>query len=152
MAAAEGWQANLIRDPDKAVQLAGSAKRVAVLGIKTSDKASQPAYFVPQYLQEHGVEVVPVPVYYPDVQEILGQKVYRRVQDVPGSIDVVDVFRRPQDLHQHLDDILAAKPKAVWLQSGISNADFEQQVAQAGIKVVADRCLKVDRSMAQSRL
>ena len=67
-----------------------------------------------------------------------------------GEIHILDVFRRPQDLPGHLDDILAAKPKVVWLQSGISNPEFEQQLADAGIMVVADRCLKVDHQAAAS--
>jgi uncharacterized protein len=62
-----------------------------------------------------GYDVVPVPVYYPDVVEILGRRVYRSLQDVPGSIDLVNVFRRPRDIPPHVTDILAAKPRAVWL-------------------------------------
>eukprot|EP00882_Tetradesmus_deserticola_P012738 GHRQ01013499.1.p2 GENE.GHRQ01013499.1~~GHRQ01013499.1.p2 ORF type:complete len:156 (+),score=69.91 GHRQ01013499.1:475-942(+) len=144
----ESWRTNLIRDPVIIQQLALQAKRVAVLGIKTEDKASQPAFFVPAYLQAAGVEVVPVPVFYPDVTHILGQQVYRKVADVPGEIDILDVFRKPSDIPQHLDDILAAAPKAVWLQSGISHPAVEEQLARAGIKVVSDRCLKVDHQQA----
>jgi predicted CoA-binding protein len=65
-----------------------------------------------------------------------------------GEIDILDVFRRPQDLSEHLEDIIKAKPKVVWLQSGITNAEFEQQLAEAGIKVIANRCLKVDHQAA----
>lgn len=144
----EAWRSNLIRDSAAIQQLALQAKRVAVLGIKTEDKASQPAFFVPAYLQSAGVEVVPVPVFYPDVTHILGQQVYRRVADVPGEIDILDVFRKPSDIPQHLDDILAAAPKAVWLQSGITHTQVEETLARAGIKVVSDRCLKVDHQQA----
>ena len=89
-------------------------------------------------------EVVPVPVYYPDVTRILGQTVYRRLVDVPGRIDLVDVFRRPKDLAAHLDDILAARPRAVWLQQGIRDDAFARRLAADGIDVVQDRCLMVD--------
>ena len=130
-------------EADVARLLAG-VKRVAVLGIKTEAQAGQPAFYVPQALQDAGVEIVPVPVYYPDATEILGQKVYRKLADVPGSIDVVDVFRRPQDLEQHVEDILACRPKAVWLQSGIRHDGVARRLSAAGIQVVQDRCLMVD--------
>ena len=125
------------------LRVAREAKRVAVLGIKTERQSSQPAFYVPEYLHDAGVEVVPVPVYYPEVTEILGAKVYRHVADVPGDIDIVDVFRRSQDLPPHLPDLLAKKPKCVWLQSGIRDDAFAQELAQAGIDVVQDECLMV---------
>lgn len=119
-------------------------KRVAVLGIKPETRAGQPAFSVPQYLQSTGIDVVPVPVYYPDVERILGQPVYRRLVDVPEAVDCVDVFRRPQDLMPHLDDIVAKKPPLVWLQLGIRNDAFAGKLTDAGIDVVQDRCLLVD--------
>jgi uncharacterized protein len=95
---------------------------------------------------------VPVPVYYPEVTEILGRKVYRRLADVPGELDLVDVFRRPQDLEGHVEDLIAKKPKAVWFQSGIRNDAVARRLAEAGIQVVQDRCLMVDhRRYAKQR-
>jgi len=135
---------NLITDESGIAQVARGSKRVAVLGIKTEEKADQAAYYVPKYLVEAGVEVVPVPVYYPEATEILGRKVYRKLADVPGEIDLVDVFRRPQDIDQHVDDIIAKKPKAVWFQLGITNDRAALLLAAAGIKVVQNRCLMVD--------
>lgn len=119
-------------------------RRVAVLGIKTEEQSDQPAFYVPEYLHSVGLEVVPVPVYYPEVKEILGSPVYRRLVDIPGELDLVDVFRRPKDLEAHMDDILAKKPKAVWLQAGIRNDALADRLAAAGIDVVQDRCLMVD--------
>jgi uncharacterized protein len=119
-------------------------RRIAVLGIKTEAQAGQPSFDVPKYMAAAGLEVVPVPVYYPEAKEILGQKVYRRLQDIPGDIDLVDVFRRPSDLEQHLPDILAKKPKAVWFQLGIRNDAVAEKLAAAGIDVVQDRCLMVE--------
>ena len=118
--------------------------RVAVLGIKTEAQAGQPAFDVPEYLAAAGLDVIPVPVYYPEVKTILGQPVYRRLQDIPGEIDLVDVFRRPTDLEQHVADILAKKPKAVWFQQGIRNDKVADALAAAGIDVVQDRCLMVE--------
>jgi predicted CoA-binding protein len=139
----------LITNDAGILAIARGAKRVAVLGIKTEQQAGQPAFYVPQYLQQAGVEVIPVPVYYPDAKEILGAKVYRRVQDVPGAIDILDVFRRPQDLHTHLDDVIAKKPSVVWLQSGIEDDDFAAALTAQGIDVVQDRCLMVEHRRAR---
>ncbi|MGH7765967.1 MAG: CoA-binding protein, partial [Candidatus Binatia bacterium] len=122
----------------------------AVLGIKTERQASQPAFYVPAYLHGAGFEVIPVPVYYPDVTEILGKKVYRRLVDIPGEIDLVDVFRRSHDIRPHVDDMLAKKPKAVWFQSGIRNDAAAERLARAGIKVVQDRCLMVEHRKASA--
>lgn len=117
---------------------------MAVLGIKTAAAAAAPAYYVPAALLRWGVEIIPVPVYYPEATEILGQPVFRRVADIPGAVDVVDVFRRPADLPAHLPDLLAARPRAVWLQEGIRHAGVAETLARAGILVVQDRCLMVD--------
>jgi uncharacterized protein len=136
------WQDNLINSADKLRELLAETRRVAVLGIKT--ESYQPACYVPDYLVRAGLEIIPVPVYYPEVTEILGRKVYRKLSDIPGEIDLVDVFRRSQDIDQHTDDILAKKPKAVWFQSGIRNDEVAARLAQAGIKVVQDRCLMVE--------
>ncbi len=119
-------------------------RRVAVLGIKTEEQSDQPAFYVPEYLRSVGLDVVPVPVYYPEVKEILGSPVYRRLVDIPGELDLVDVFRKPKDLEAHMDDILAKKPKAVWFQAGIRNDALADRLAAAGIDVVQDRCLMVD--------
>ena len=132
----------LERDDDIGALLART-RRVAVLGIKTAE-TMQPAYYVPEYAQRAGYEIVPVPVYYPEVKEILGAPVYRKLVEVPGPIDMVDVFRRPKDLAMHLDDILAKRPKSVWLQLGIRDDAFAAKLADAGIEVVQDRCLLVE--------
>jgi len=138
------WEQNLVEDEAGVERVVKSAKRVAVLGIKTEQQSGQPAFYVPDYLVRAGVEVVPVPVYYPDVTHILGKPVFRRLVDVPGELDLVDVFRRPQDIDVHVDDIIAKKPRAVWFQSGIRNDAAAQKLAKAGIQVVQDRCLMVD--------
>ena len=138
------YEQNLIEDEAGIRAVVQASKRVAVLGIKTEQHDGQPAFYVAQYLESAGVDVVPVPVYYPDVTHILGKPVFRRLVDIPGDLDLVDVFRRPQDIEQHVDDILAKKPKAVWFQSGIRNDAAAEKLARAGIKVVQDRCLMVD--------
>jgi predicted CoA-binding protein len=138
------WQDNLIVAPAQIRALILQTKRIAVLGIKTAAQADQPAYYVPEYLVGAGFELVPVPVYYPEVKEILGRKVFRKLTDIPDEIDLVNVFRRSHDIPAHLDDLLAKTPMAVWFQSGIRNDVVAEQLARAGIKVVQDRCLMVE--------
>jgi predicted CoA-binding protein len=136
---------HLLTDVAAIDALLAHTHRVAVLGIKTEAQAGQPAYDVPLYLATTaGFEVVPVPVYYPEVTTLLGQPVYRRLADIPGDIDLVDVFRRAKDLDAHVDDILAKRPRAVWLQLGIRNDAVAERLAAAGIDVVQSRCLMVD--------
>lgn len=136
------WKAHLIEDDAGIARVLAYTKRIAVLGIKV--EPHQPAHFVPAYAQNAGYEIVPVPVYYPEVTEILGEKVYRKLVDIPGEIDLVDVFRRPHAIPQHVDDIIAKKPRAVWFQAGIRNDEAAEKLARAGIDVVQDRCLKVE--------
>lgn len=136
------WRSHLIEDDDGISRLLGDTRRVAVLGIKM--EAWQPAYYVPHFTQRIGLTVVPVPVYYPEAKEILGQPVYRRVSDVPGDVDMVNVFRRSRDIPPHLDDIIAKKPKSVWFQLGIRNDAAAETLARAGIDVVQDRCLMIE--------
>jgi predicted CoA-binding protein len=138
------WRQNLLEDEARIGDLVRSTRRVAVLGIKTEKQSDQAAFYVPRFLASAGVEVIPVPVYYPEVTEILGARVYRKVADVPGPIDIVDVFRRPQDVAAHVDDLLAKKPRAVWLQLGIRDDASAERLARAGVLVVQDRCLMVE--------
>ncbi|MFN2383137.1 MAG: CoA-binding protein [Gemmatimonadota bacterium] len=145
------WREHLVEEVDRVKGLLVSSKRVAVLGIKPEKKRDQPAFYVAEYLAAQGYDVIPVPVYFPEVTEILGRPVYRRVADVPGSIDIVDVFRRPQDIPPHVDDILAARPKAVWFQLGIRHAAAAEQLARAGIQVVQDRCMLADHQRMLGR-
>ena len=138
------WQQNLITKDADILELARSSHRVAVLGIRSEKRADRAAFYVPQYLVSAGVEVVPVPVYEKEVEIILGQKVYRDLVSVPGQIDLVDVFRRSEDIPPHLSDIIAKQPIAVWFQLGIRNDAAAEELAKAGIKVVQDRCLMVE--------
>lgn len=138
------WQKNIIDDEQGMRALLVDTRSIAVLGIKTEAQAGQPAFYVAKYLDTAGFDVIPVPVYFPEVNEILGKRVYRKLTDIPDDVDLVNVFRRSEDVPKHLDDILAKKPKAVWLQLGIRNDAVAEKLAQAGIKVVQNRCLMVD--------
>jgi predicted CoA-binding protein len=136
------WRSHLVSDSAGIARIISETRRIVVLGIKM--EPDQPAYYVPEYAQEAGFEIVPVPVYYPGATEILGRPVYRKVAEVPGEVDLVNVFRRSRDVLPHVEDIIAKKPKAVWMQLGISSAEAAERLARAGIDVVQNRCLMVE--------
>jgi hypothetical protein len=140
----ERWREHLVTDPGEIARIVRESRRIAVLGIKPESRAGAPAFFVPEYMLRHGYDIVPVPVYYPEVVEILGRPVYRSLRDVPGAIDIVNVFRRPRDIPPHVPDILAVRPRVVWLQLGIAHDEAAEALARAGIQVVQDRCLLVE--------
>src|SRR5918997_1934324 len=145
------WKQNLITDEAGLKALLADTRSIAVLGIKTEAQSGQPAFYVASYLNSAGFDVIPVPVYYPDVKEILGKPVYRKVHDIPQAVDRVTVFRRSEDVPPHVDDILAKKPKSVWMQLGIRNDAAAEKLARAGIKVVQNRCLMVDHRRLAGR-
>jgi hypothetical protein len=134
----------IIEDDAGVASLLERTRSIAVLGIKTEAQSFQPSFYVPQYLADAGFEIFPVPVYYPEVKVILGRRVYRSLRDLPQRVDLVDVFRRAADIPPHIDDILGARPRAVWFQSGIRHDVVAARLARAGIDVVQDRCLMVE--------
>jgi predicted CoA-binding protein len=138
----DNWRSHLLETPAQIKRLLENTHRIAVLGIKPDPQ--QPAFYVPEYAQKAGYEIVPVPVYYKELTEMAGEKVYRKLTDIPGDIDMVNVFRRPQDIPPHVDDIIAKKPKSVWFQLGIRNDEAAEKLARAGIDVVQDHCLLVE--------
>src|ERR1051325_5019116 len=96
------WHANLLSTASEIRELILETKRIAVLGMKTEAQSDQPAFYVPNYLFRAGLEIVPVPVYYPEVTTILGLDVYRKLTEIPGEIDLLDVFRRSHDINGHV--------------------------------------------------
>jgi uncharacterized protein len=115
-------------------------KNIAVVGMSNTE--GRPANFVPKYLIENGYNVIPVN---PTTTEILGRKTYPKVSDVPGQVDIIDVFRRLEDVPPVVDD--AIKKKGIWMQSGIYNKDAERKAKENGIDVVYNRCMKVEHSV-----
>jgi predicted CoA-binding protein len=138
------WKTNIVNDAAGIEAILRETKTIAVLGIKPESHAGQAAFYVAAHMAEAGYEIIPVPVYFPELTEILGKPVFRSVASVGRPIDMVNVFRRPADIPPHVDDIIAAKPKSVWFQLGIRNDEAAQRLAEAGIKVVQDRCLMVE--------
>ena len=138
------WQNNLITESKAILDVIRNTKTIAVIGIKPESHSDQPSHYVPAHMAAAGYEIIPVPVYFPDVTEILGKKVFRKVADIGRPVDMVNVFRRPKDIPPHVDDIIAAGPKSVWFQLGIRNDEAARRLAEAGIKVIQDRCLMVE--------
>ena len=135
---------NILTTDEDIREMLEATKTIAVLGIKPESHASQPAFYVPKYMADHGYKIIPVPVYYPEVTEILGEQVYRDLNEIPDEIDLLNVFRRSDDISKHTFEILQKKPKAVWFQLGIRNDEVAERLADAGIKVVQDLCLMVE--------
>jgi len=111
-------------------------KKVVVVGM--SQHPQKDAHLVPKYLAENKYDIIPVNPY---AKEILGKKSYSKISDVPGSIDIVDVFRPSDQVMSIIQDAINKKPKVIWLQEGIHNQEAENLARDAGIKVVFNRCM-----------
>jgi predicted CoA-binding protein len=113
-----------------------SARTIAVVGL--SDKPDRDSHRVAAYLQKAGYRIIPVN---PAVSEVLGEKAYASVRDVPEKVDVVDVFRRPDAVPPIVDDAIAAGAKVVWMQDGIVHNEAAEKARAAGLKVVMSKCM-----------
>lgn len=116
-------------------------KTVAVVGI--SKKEDRDSYRVAAYLKDHGFKIIPIN---PQADEVLGEKCYPALADVPFKVDVVDVFRKPSALGGLADEIIAARPKAAWFQLGVVNNDAARKISDAGIEMVQDLCIKIEHN------
>jgi predicted CoA-binding protein len=115
------------------------ARRIVVVGM--SDDPGRPSHGIGGYLAAHGYEVTPVN---PNHDEVLGQKCYARLSDVPGEIDLVNVFRRPQFCADVTREAIENGAKGVWLQAGIRNEEARKLAEEAGVDFVQDRCIMVE--------
>jgi predicted CoA-binding protein len=114
---------------------------VAVVGL--SSDPHRPSYQVAQYLQEHGYRIVPVN---PGCQEVLGEKCYAGLRDIPFAVEIVDIFRKVEAIPAIVDDAIALGAKVVWMQQGLEEPHAARKAKQAGLRVVMDRCLKIEHS------
>ncbi len=137
------WREHLLESNADMLRVLERVRRVAVIGIKP-EIVGGPAFSVPQRMLQAGYEIIPVPVYYPDIQDILGAPVHRSLQSISPPVDMVQLFRRPTDIPRHLDELLAHAPGVVWMQLGIRHDEVAEQLARAGIDVIQDRCVKVE--------
>jgi predicted CoA-binding protein len=106
-----------------------------------SDKPDRDSYMVAQYLQTHGYEIVPVN---PSIEQVLGCKAYKTLAEVPGHIDIVDVFRRSEAVPPIVDEAIRLKAGAVWMQLGVTHEEAAKKAAAAGLTVVQGKCIKVE--------
>ena len=129
-----------VNPSDRAVrQILETAKTIAVVGL--SDKPDRDSYHVAQYLQQHGYRIIPVN---PTVSEVLGEKSYASVSDIPGQVDIVDVFRKPDAVLPIAQEAIDAGAGTLWLQLGVVNQEAAAKAESAGLQVVMDRCIKIE--------
>lgn len=119
-------------------ELLKQAKTIAVVGL--SANPDRPSYRVSRYLQEHGYKIIPVN---PTIKEVLGEKAYPSLKDIPEKVDIVDVFRRSEDIPPIADEAIAIKAKVLWMQEGIVNEAAARKAEAAGLKVIMNRCIMV---------
>ena len=128
-------------DITKLRRILRTSKTVAVVGL--SANWYRPSFFAAKYMQEHGYRVIPVNPSYKG-QEILGEKVYSSVREIPGKIDVVDCFRKSADIGPIVDEAIAVGAKVLWMQLGVTNEAEAEKAGKAGLEVVQDRCVKIE--------
>ncbi len=132
---------------DPALDALLGAKTIAVVGLDT--RTFRPAYEVAAYLQSQGYRIIPVPVQQA-ADEVLGERAYASLRDIPEHVDLVDVFVRPDRTGPFVDDAIAIGAGAVWLQLGIRNDEAVQRALEAGLVATQDRCTKVDHQRARA--
>jgi len=129
---------------EELAEVVRAMRTVAVLGIKGDDRQDESAYSIPAMLQARGVRILPVS---PKLERVLGERAYPDLAHVDEPYDLLDVFRRPEAIPGHVEEILALaaerRPRVVWLQSGIRHDAATERLLDAGIDVVSDRCLGV---------
>src|SRR5579862_7058025 len=123
-------------ETDIITQILNSSKTIAVVGL--SSNRVRASFHVAEYLQSVGYQIIPVN---PNETAVLGERSYRRLQDVPVSIDVVQIFRRPTVVPEIVEAAIQIKARAVWMQEGIENAEAAERARRAGIPVVMNRCM-----------
>ena len=121
---------------DEIVDILRSARTIAVIG--ASLKPERPAHWISVYLKEQGYKVIPVN---PGHAEVLGDKCYKSLSDIPDAVDIVDIFREPSAVPTIVDEAIAKKVKAVWMQEGIVNNAAAEKAKAAGLKVVQNKCI-----------
>ncbi len=117
------------------------SKTIAVVGL--SANWWRPSYFAAKYMQEHGYRIIPVN---PAYQEVLGEPCYRSVRDIPEPVDIVDCFRKSEEIPAIADDAIAIGAKVLWMQLGVINPEAADKARKAGLEVVMDRCVKIEHA------
>jgi predicted CoA-binding protein len=124
------------QNPEIIEKILKDFKIIAVVGL--SDKPDRPSYRVAEYLQSQGYRIIPVN---PRITEVLGEKSYPDLKSIPEAVDIVDVFRRSEDIPPIVDEAIEIGAKAVWMQEGIENAAAASKASENGLYVVMNRCM-----------
>ena len=132
---------------DAALDALLGAKTIAVVGLDA--RTTRPAYEVAAYLQSQGYRIIPVPVQRP-ADEVLGERAYASLRDIPEHVDLVDVFVRPDRTGPFVEDAIAIGAGAVWLQLGIRDEEAVERAQAAGLVATHDRCTKIDHQRARA--
>jgi predicted CoA-binding protein len=125
-------------------ELLDTAKTIAVVGL--SSKSSRPSYGVARYLQSSGYRIIPVN---PNESEVLGEKCYARLEDIPEKIDIVDIFRRSELVPEIVDAAIRIGARAIWMQEGVVNEDSAEKARRAGLTVIMDLCMAPEHQKRQ---
>lgn len=126
----------VVAEADQIAEVLKSAKTIAVVGV--SDNPTRPSYGVAAYLQHHGYRIIPVN---PTIDSVLGEKAYSSLLDVPVKIDVVDIFRRSENVPPIIDQAIQLKVPAIWMQETVIHEEAARKAREKGIVVVMDRCI-----------
>ncbi len=126
---------------EEIVELLNNSKTIAIVGI--SRKTDRDSYKVAKYLKEHGYKIIPVN---PKYDEVLGEKCYPDLKSIPESVDIVDIFRKPEAIPPVVDDAIDIKAKAVWMQLGLAHNESAEKARKAGLQVVMSKCIKIEHS------
>jgi predicted CoA-binding protein len=128
-------------DITKLRRILRTCRTVAVVGL--SANWYRPSYFAAKYMQEHGYRIIPVnPMY----AEVLGEKCYKSLRDIPDKVDIVDCFRKSEEIGSLADDAIAIGARVLWMQLGVRNAAARQKAEAAGLEVVEDHCVKIEHA------
>jgi len=129
----------LYQDPEMIRELLHTAQTIAIVGL--SDKRERASNFVGSYLKQEGYKIVPVN---PALKEVFGERCYPDLKSIPFPVDVVDIFRRPDEIMNITRDAIAIKAKSIWMQLRLVNRDAAELAREAGLKVVMDKCMKME--------
>ncbi len=139
-------EADLTASAGEIAEILGNHRVVAVVGL--SADTGRPSYQVAQYLQQHGYRIIPVN---PGCQEILGEKCYPDLKAIPFPVEIVDIFRKPQAIPAVVEEAIAVGAKVVWMQLGLKEPVAAARAREAGLRVVMDRCMKIEHAQRLSR-
>ena len=127
----------MVQSEDGLRKILTTSKTIAVVGL--SNNPERPSYDVANYLKDHGYRIIPVN---PTIKEALGEKAYPSLKEIPERVDVVQIFRRPEDVPAVVDDAIAIGAKVVWMQPGAENEDAAAKAEAAGLKAVIGACMR----------